>query len=218
MKIVDLSYRHQAKSPHFFRGLNLLLEKGKLHALHGKNGTGKSVLLNLMHGRPPREAVIEGSVVRDGPVVLVNQKFDSMIADQFSFDENLSFACMGRIPSPHRKLNNPQIALDCLKHFHIDRATPVNKLSGGQRQILSLLMVLQKPVDVLLLDEPTATLDEDNALLVFEFLTMLVEKGMTLFVVCHDRELIDRFVTGKRFQLEKNNEGLRTISVLSDGV
>lgn len=214
MKIVNLSYRHHTKSPYFFCGLNLLLEKGKLHALHGKNGTGKSVLLNLMHGRPPKEAVIAGGVVRDGPVVLVNQKFDSMIADQFSFDENLSFACMERVPSLHRRLNTPQIALDCLKHFHIDRATPVNKLSGGQRQILSLLMVLQKPVDVLLLDEPTATLDEENALLVFEFMTMLVEKGMTLFVVCHDRELIDRFVTGNRFHLDKDKEGLRTLTML----
>jgi ABC-type multidrug transport system ATPase subunit len=214
MKIINIYYRHHTKAPYFFRGLSFALEKGRLHALHGKNGTGKSILLNLMCGSPPRESVVEGGIVRDGPVVLVNQKFDRMIADQFSFDENLSFACMGQVPSLYRRLMIPQVTFDCLERFHIDRKTPVHRLSGGQRQILSLLMVLQKPVDVLLLDEPTATLDEDNARLVFEFLTLLAQQGMTLFVVCHDRELIEGFVTGNHFQLAKTMSGERTISVL----
>jgi ABC-type multidrug transport system ATPase subunit len=214
MKVFNLSYRHHIKASYFFQDLSFALEKGKLHALHGRNGTGKSVLLHLLSGSSPKEAHMEGQIIRDGPVVLVNQKFDSMIADQFSFDENLSFACMGRVPSVHRGLITPQIELDCLERFHIDRSTPVHKLSGGQRQILSLLMVLQKPVDVLLLDEPTATLDEENADLVFEFLTLLQQRGMTLLVVCHDKDLIHRFVSGSHLHLEKTAHGLRTIANL----
>ena len=66
--------------------------------------------------------------------------------------------------------------------------------SGGQRQILSLMMVLQREFDVLLLDEPTATLDEQNARMVFDFLHTLAEAQITLLVVCHDPELLEHSI------------------------
>jgi ATPase subunit of ABC transporter with duplicated ATPase domains len=75
-------------------------------------------------------------------------------------------------------------------------------------------MVLQQHVDVLLLDEPTATLDEQNAEWVFEFLKALTFKNVTLLVVCHDRELIQRYANGHHLQLEVHPSGLRTISCL----
>ena len=211
MRIRNLSYRHRAHAPYLFRGLDFALEPGRLHALHGKNGTGKSVLLHLLNGDLLSEGVLEGEIQRHGTAALVNQKFDQMIADQFSFDENLRLACMRQLPSLFSTLKEPDLVFEALERFQIDRNIPVCRLSGGQRQILSILMALQKQVKYLFLDEPTAAMDEENATLVFDFLSLLTEKGMTVFAVCHDRELIYRYVTGSEWMLKKTDQGTEII-------
>lgn len=202
MKVKRLSYKHHKSAPYFFRDFSFELEPGKIHALHGKNGTGKSVLLNLLHKKKPPESVLEGDIT-SGNTFLVNQRYDQLIADKFTFTENLRFACMGQYPSLRKPLSYPTRHLEFIDQFNIDTTKPVHKLSGGQRQILALLMILQKPIETLLLDEPTATLDEENARLVFEFLSLLTKEYITILVVCHDQDLVRSFVTGKNLTLVK---------------
>lgn len=206
--IDNLTYHHHKNSPPFFENLSLFLEPGKLHALHGKNGVGKSVLLDLLAGHTDPQAILKGTIEAPG-AVLVNQRFDQMIADRFTFEENLQFASLARFPSPFNRLKRPQQFESLMKDFHLNYETPVHKLSGGQRQILALLMVLQRNPPLLLLDEPTAALDTHNAEMVFEFLALLQET--TLLVVCHDRELIERFANGSHFTLEMTPMGTRSI-------
>ena len=148
---------------------------------------------------------MDGRISSSGITLLVNQRFDQLIADKFSFSENLRFACMGRFPSVVGTLGSPTHHLEFVDRFHIDIHKPVYMLSGGQRQILALLMVLQKQVDVLLLDEPTATLDEENAVLVFEFLKGLTLRGITVVTVCHNRELVEGYVSGQNYSLVRSN-------------
>lgn len=211
MRIQKLSYQHCKNAPYFFKDLSFELAPGKMHALHGKNGVGKSILLHLLANRMPRQINGQGKIEGSEKAILVNQRFDQMIADQFSFEENLKFACMNRFPSPFSTLKTPLLDFDILKKFHIDISQPVHKLSGGQRQILSLLMALQQKKSILLLDEPTATLDEQNARLVFDFLKSLTGKNITLFIVCHDRELINDYANGDHFYLEIDSSGVRTL-------
>ncbi len=213
MQVTNLNYQHAKNTPFFFKNLSFELEKGHIHGLHGKNGMGKTVLLNLLSGKTPPQSVIDGEIIGSHKTMLVNQRFDKMIVEQFTFEENLKFALLKRFPHPFDKLKTPHLYLDILEKFNIDLNTPVSKLSGGERQILSLLMVLQKKVDILLLDEPTATLDEENAKLVFEFLHTLMEQKVTLLIVCHDRELLNQHVTGKHLQLTKSPCGLRNLTL-----
>lgn len=187
MKIENLNFKHHKDAPYFFRDLSFELEEGQIHALHGKNGVGKSVLLHLL------------SKQCDG-ITLLTQQFDQTLVGQFSFFENLQFATLKRFPNPFAYLNSSFQRPQFLEKFHIDINLPVYKLSGGQRQILALLMKLQKDTKVLLLDEPTAALDEQNAIMVFEFLQSL--KGVTMLIVCHDQELIKRYTTGRHLHLE----------------
>ncbi len=215
MKVHQLSFQHHKNSPYFFKDLNFELEPGKMHALHGKNGMGKTVLLSLLSQKIPHQGVMTGQIIGAEHSVLVNQRFDQMIADQFSFEENLKFACMNRFPSPFLRLKNPHFCPDFLKQFHIDVSKPAGKLSGGQRQILALLMALQQKKTILLLDEPTATLDEQNAVVVFEFLKTLTTQNITLLVVCHQRELINQYANGHHFFLEMDAEGLRRLRTTS---
>lgn len=196
MKIANLNFQHHKQGPYFFRDLSFELEEGQIHALHGKNGVGKSVLLHLLSQQC-------------GEITLLTQQFDQTLVGQFSFLENLQFATLKRFPSPFARLKSYLQMPQLLEKFHIDINLPVYKLSGGQRQILALLMKLQKDTKVLLLDEPTGALDEQNAIMVFEFLQNL--KGVTMLIVCHDQELIKRYTTGRHLHLEIDANGQRRL-------
>lgn len=213
MQVHQLSFMHQKNGPSFFKDFTFDLEEGKMHALHGKNGVGKTVLLNLLSKNIHPQAVLKGEIRGAEKAILVNQRFDQMIADQFSFQENLKFACMKRFPNPFSQLKKPNFYPTFLETFHIDMSKPAGKLSGGQRQILALLMVLQQKRNILLLDEPTATLDEQNAITVFEFLKTLTQQNITLLIVCHDRKLLNSYINGQHLYLEMDNNGLRNLRI-----
>lgn len=215
MQIKNITYRHHKGAPLFFDQLSFDLAPGKIHALHGKNGIGKTVLLHLLTKRVPPQAVLQGEIIGADEAILVDQRFDEMIANQFSFQDNLRFACMNRFPHPLRGLKEPLFSPEFLEKFQIDPWIPAHKLSGGQRQILALTMVLQKKKSVLLLDEPTAALDEQNARLVFEFFLTLAQKNITLLVVCHDRDLAREFTTGKNYLLHQDAAGIRRVEETS---
>ncbi|MCB1180518.1 MAG: ATP-binding cassette domain-containing protein [Chlamydiia bacterium] len=208
LQVKNLLYKHTRTSPPFFENLNFSLEKGKIHALFGKNGVGKTVLLNVLSNKHPLNSTLIGEIENKG-VVLVNQRFDEMIVDQFTFLENLRFAKMGRFPNPIKNFKKDIDLPKAFLPFHISLSTPAYQLSGGQRQILALLMTLQQEVHILLLDEPTAALDVDNAKMVFEFLKRL---PITQLVVCHDRELVRNYVTGKEFFLTMDVHGVRRLT------
>ena len=74
-------------------------------------------------------------------------------------------------------------------------------------------MSLQKPTRVLLLDEPTAALDDKNAKMVMGFLeTLLQSTDLTILIICHDKELVEKYAHDYYFEIkvhEKNNH--RTI-------
>lgn len=214
MKVQNLYFQHSEGDHPFFENVSFDLDPGHIHALHGKNGTGKTVLMHLLAGN---KMPASGKIIGREKAAFVHQRFDQMLADQFTFEENLKFAGMERFPSLFSPLKPPLPYFSLVEQFHIDPKTPVKNLSGGQRQILALLMVLQRKVEVLLLDEPTATLDQQNAKMVFEFLKALAIQGMTLFVVCHDQELIEEFTTGGRFCLTRETSGSRRLHRFDDG-
>ena len=79
------------------------------------------------------------------------------------------------------------------------------------------MMALVKPTRVLLLDEPTAALDEQNTNMVMEFLAELVRStGLIVLMICHDKELVDRYARDGYFEILVAQEtGLRSIEKIS---
>jgi len=223
-EIKDISFRFAKDKSYFFKNLSIAFDSGKMHFIRGKNGAGKSTLFRLLQGNSTQQEQVSGDLEISGvkyqlekrdridEVRLVHQKFDNMLADQFSFDDNMRFAAIAQYPK-FRSLPDYKPVPDFLKQFGIDHTKPVKLLSGGQRQILAILMVLQKPTKILLLDEPTAALDDQNTNMVMEFLSELVRTtDLIILMICHDKELVQRYARDGYLELVVDQEtGLRSI-------
>ena len=218
LTVSNLTFSFEKNGPPFFREVSCSFPENRLHFIRGKNGSGKSTLFRILRGKTDVSEKVTGSITLEGQrldlskaedlwtlsnrIKMVQQRFDSMIADQFTFRENLRLANLPTFPQltplpDHRPL--PQL----VSRFGIDFDKPAHLLSGGQRQILSILMVLQKPIGLLLLDEPTAALDEKNASMVMDFLGKLRSSTtLTILIICHDRELVQNYATEHYFEIE----------------
>jgi ABC-type cobalamin/Fe3+-siderophores transport system ATPase subunit len=198
-------FRFNNQATPFFSDIRLTARPKTLTCIQGKNGSGKSTLFKIIRGMIEPNEIVSGTIRIDdaehqlahggqfAPLIrAVAQNTNLMIADQFTFDENLRLAALPEYPGLKRLPH--ALPHDLVKQFGIEGSMQACLLSGGQRQILSILMALQKPTRILLLDEPTAALDETNARLVFEFLRqLLASRQITILCIVHDPDLVDLY-------------------------
>jgi energy-coupling factor transporter ATP-binding protein EcfA2 len=226
----NVSFKFDQELSYFFYKMNVAFEEGKINFIQGRNGIGKSTLFRIMQGEIEYPEYIEGSVAinsekyffkKDASLLsnsigLVEQNVTTMIADQLSFEHNLRMASMGYFPSL-KFLKKVKSLPDFVAQFGIDYHKQVHLLSGGQKQILAILMMLQKTKKVLLLDEPTAALDDKNAQQVFSFLSEIATKTSTIVVVIsHDTEIVKQYAHKNYYEMVRQDTGerlLRTVAV-----
>lgn len=230
MRIRNLSYKFDKNSEqYFFKDLSVACTPRTITFIQGDNGVGKSTLFAILQGIFEKNAFLNASITLDGTTYVtdahrlplsftqqvhtVQQHYDRMIAPQCTFMENLQLANLPAYPTLQAL---PQASLlSLVEQLGIDMNKPAYLLSGGQRQLLSILMALQKPTQVLLLDEPTATLDKKNARLVMDCLYQLAARlGVTMLVICHDKELVAEYAGGNSFvikQLENNERVIENV-------
>lgn len=226
MFIKKLSFAFSMYDRHlFFNHVQMDCVSNALNIIVGDNGVGKSTLFAILKGAADSHAKLEASIILDGneydaidnrmpyvftqQVHMVYQSYEKMIADQFSFKENLQFACF-----PFRPLCTDlpnELMLDIALRIGINIHVPVSRLSGGQRQLLAILMALQKRTKLLLLDEPTATLDKYNAIFIMDILAMLAKQlQVTMLIICHDNEIVKRYAD-RCFVIKKDGVERRII-------
>jgi ABC-type lipoprotein export system ATPase subunit len=184
-------------------GLDLVVNAGERFAIVGPSGCGKSTLLNLLG---TLDAPSEGRVIVDGiDTAGLGEDAVARIRSEkigFIFQMHhllpqctaLENALVPTLALPKRP--NPVEAADRAKRLFdrvglgdkLDRLP--SQLSGGERQRVAIVRSLINSPRLLLADEPTGALDEDNAKRLMELLAELNEsEGLALIVVTHDRAL-----------------------------
>jgi general nucleoside transport system ATP-binding protein len=188
------------------RELSLALEPGRIHAIIGENGAGKSTAMKLAAGylAPSRgEVLIDGEAlapasplfaIRRG-VGMVHQHF--MLVDRMSALENLvlghepSSGPLGVLDLESARRAADEIASRTGLGLDLDR--DAERLSVGERQRLEILRVLFRGARAILLDEPTAVLTPLEAEELYGTLRALAADGATVAVVTHRLDEVVRW-------------------------
>ena len=175
-------------------GIDLTLPAGRRHGLAGPNGSGKTTLLRLMAGLLAPTAGSINCLGFDTPsahlafkerVAYVTQEFS--LYEELTVEENLSFvADLYSLPEPVPALRRAQTVFD-LSAYSRQRAGTV---SVGVRQRLMLAAAFMRHPDLLLLDEPTAALDEASSDGLWRHIDAARSAGTTIVLTTHrERDL-----------------------------
>lgn len=169
-------------------GIDATLAQGRCTVIMGANGTGKSLFLRLIHGliqptggnvswqgQPPdRAARAAQAMVFQRPVLLRR----SVLA-------NLRFALAARgIRGVERRMRETAALREARLEHLANR--PARVLSGGEQQRLAVIRALAGAPDLLLLDEPTASLDPASTAAVERLIAAARERDVTVALVTHD--------------------------------
>jgi len=186
------------------QGVDVELRAGEMVCVLGPNGAGKSTLLKLLAGLLPTQS---GDVALDGDelsalsareraarVAVVPQSLDA-VPEVTVFDFVLSgrYSHLGfwrtHKPNDYASVHAALAATDCAE---LD-ARLLTNLSGGQRQRVLIARALAQEAELLLVDEPTNSLDPEHQLAIFELLRRLTDEGRSVLVVTHDLNLASQF-------------------------
>jgi ABC-type sugar transport system ATPase subunit len=178
-------------------GVDFNLRKGEVHALCGENGAGKSTLMNILSGNLQPDT---GFVTINGETVTFNDPqsaFNAGIAivyqhlslvDSMSVAENI-YANR----QPHNGVGMIDFKLlyqntsHLLQQLHIDINPKklVSKLSPAQKQMIEIAKALSRKPQILICDEPTASLTEKETAVLFDIVRGLKEKQVSVIYISH---------------------------------
>ncbi|MCQ0003764.1 ATP-binding cassette domain-containing protein [Actinomadura madurae] len=186
------------------RGVSLGLEAGRVHVLAGENGAGKSTLIKILTGI---ERADRGEIVLDGvPVALTGprdarERGLAVVHQELSLVPELTVAdnlLLGREPRRRAgRLDRRRAratALEALGRIGVDLDpdATVARLSTGRRQLVEIARALGERPRLLVLDEPTAALSQNEAGMLLSTVEDLRAEGLALLYISHRMEEISR--------------------------
>ena len=186
-------------------GVQFELRAGEVHALMGENGAGKSTLMKILAGVYRKDG---GEVLLDGrPVDIESPAHAQALAIGIVHQElhlmpHLSAAqniYIGREPRKsggwlldEAQLNRNAQALFDRLHLKLDPATPVSRLTVARQQMVEIAKALSHKSRVLIMDEPTAALNNAEIEELFRIVRQLKEEGVGIVYISHKMDEIQR--------------------------
>ena len=169
---------------HALRGASLEVHAGEVHALIGENGSGKSTLLKILSGQLHRDA---GEIVFDGSrIATVTQ--ETTLAPDLSIAENVflghRMARHGALIDWRATRRGARNVLARLE-LDLDPATIVRRLRPDQQQLVEIARALSMDARVVILDEPTSSLTDDEVEALFAVVRRLRDDGVAVIFVSH---------------------------------
>lgn len=175
------------------RGVSVQFEKGKIHGLIGKNGSGKSMLMKTICGlvRPT-----SGTVTVDGKVVGRDVDFPDdigLIIESPGFMPYYSGMTNLKILAHLRNRISDRQVVAAIERVGLDSKSRkhVRKYSMGMNQRLGIAQAIMENPSILILDEPMNGLDNQGIADVRQLLTELRAEGKTILISSHNTEDID---------------------------
>lgn len=179
--------------------VDLEVEKGEIHALIGENGAGKSTLIKILTGLHQPDSgniIINGNEIKennlrialDNGIIPIYQELN--LIQQLDVTENIF---MGREIKKNKKLGiidrkhmekRTQEILDRLNQ-NISPTAKIQDLGVGKQQMVEIAKALSVDVNLLILDEPTSSLGEEEVNELFKTMEKLKEQGVTMIFISH---------------------------------
>ena len=179
--------------------VNLQVEQGEIHALVGENGAGKSTLMNVLSGVYPYGSY-EGDIVYNGEVCKFNQIKDSeskgivIIHQELALIPYMTIAenmFLGNERGSKVKINWNETNELARKYLDIvglreGTQTLIKDIGVGKQQLVEIAKALSKDARLLILDEPTSSLNETDSKALLDLLLKLkAERGLTSIIISH---------------------------------
>ncbi|WDE98474.1 sugar ABC transporter ATP-binding protein [Lentisphaera profundi] len=197
--------------------VSFTLGEGEVHALCGENGAGKSTLIKSIsgiweHGSYDGEIWVNGQMAKFKGIADAENAGISVIYQELAMVEEMTVAenvFLGREPVRNGLIDWHKVYEDCrtilvkYKLDNIDPAARVGDLSVGQQQLVEIVKALAKESKILLLDEPTAALTEEEVEKLLEIIRDLRSRGISCLYISH--------------RLDEVMEISDTITVIRDG-
>ncbi len=179
--------------------VDLTVRKGDWLSIMGPSGSGKTTMINIIGcmDRPSiGEVILDGQIIsKEGAKSLTEIRRDKigLIFQQFHLISYLSALENVMVAQYYHSIPDEKEALEALERVGLrDRAHHLpSQLSGGEQQRVCIARALINSPEILLADEPTGNLDEENEQMVIGILKKLHEEGATIIVVTHDPEVGD---------------------------
>jgi len=178
--------------------VNFEVEAGEIHALVGENGAGKSTLMNVLSGIYPY-GTYSGEIVFDGKVCAFRDVKDSekvgiaIIHQELALQPYMSIAENLFLGNERQKRgfidwNRTQLeARELLKKVRLNEnaQTLVKDIGVGKQQLVEIAKALAKKVKLLILDEPTAALNDEDSNNLLNLILELKKDGITCILISH---------------------------------
>jgi D-xylose transport system ATP-binding protein len=206
------------------RDASLEIRSGEVHAIVGGNGAGKSTLMKMVAGVYPDDS-FDGSITLRGSLCSFKNVLDAQKAGIFMIPQELNMAndltiaenlFFDNYPARHGIIDHHAMYSESekiLKDFNITlrASTLVREIGIAQRQLITIARAMRNDVKVLLLDEPTATLSDNECKILFEKVKQLKKKDIALIYISHRMEevkMISDVITvmrdGRIIETDKN--------------
>ncbi len=198
------------------KGVSLSLEEGEVHALLGENGAGKSTLMNILTGViTPDAGTIRfcGKLIEESNIRLTESLGIAFVHQELNLFPNLLvfenlFLCR-ELTNRFGKLNKKEMIARAQALFdrlgiQIDPTAPVYTLKTSQKQLLEISKALLFDAKLLILDEPTTALNNEEIDHLFGMLRALKAEGRSIIFISH--KMPEIFAIADRYTVLRNGE------------
>lgn len=201
--------------------ITLQLKKGEIHALLGENGAGKSTLMNVLFGlyqpdggeirvRGKVTAITDPNVANNLGIGMVHQHF--MLVENLTVTENI---ILGNEPKKMGMINIKSAAkkvaeISKLYGLDVDPYAKIEDISVGMQQRVEILKTLYRGADILIFDEPTASLTPQEINELIDIMRKLINEGKSIIIITHKlQEIMD---VSDRVTIIRKGKGIGTVT------